>query len=126
MQAVRKMIRNPFIVKAGELPDEIQEELIELQNDSNCKDIFEAGINLDEFWCKRAISYPMLRETALKYLVVFSTTFLCEQGFSSLLLIKTKQRSRMDAGSDVRVALSKNIPPRISQLVKQMQAQRSH
>ncbi|KAK9686069.1 hypothetical protein QE152_g37477 [Popillia japonica] len=75
----------------------IQEEVIELQNDSNFKDTFESGVSLEELWCRKAISYPNIREAALRYLMVFSTTFLCEQGFSTLLLIKNKQRNRLVA-----------------------------
>ncbi|XP_008180095.2 protein ZBED8-like [Acyrthosiphon pisum] len=124
-KGVRSMIRNPFIVKVDEVDDDIQEDLIELQNDRNCKDTFESSMNIEEFWCKKAITYPKLREIALRYLVMFSTTYMCEQGFSALLFIKNKQRNRLDATKDMRVALS-NITPRISLLVKEMQAQKSH
>jgi hypothetical protein len=119
------MIRNPFIIKINEVPDNNQEDLIELQNDRNCKDTFESGMNIEEFWCKKAITYPKLREIALRYLVMFSTTYLCEQGFSGLLYIKNKQRNLLDPTKDLRVALS-SINPRISLLVNEMQAQKSH
>ena len=125
-QAIKKLIRNPFIVKPKDLPDNIQEEVIELQNDSNFKDSFESGVNLEELWCKKAISYPNIRQAALRYLMVFSTTFLCEQGFSTLLLIKNKQRNQLGTSSDLRLALSKSLTPRIPQLVKQIRAQKSH
>ncbi|KAL4153211.1 hypothetical protein QTP88_001044 [Uroleucon formosanum] len=74
-----------------------EEDLIELQNDRKCKDTFESSMNIEEFWCKKAITYPKLREIALRYLVMFSTTYMCEQGFSALLYIKNKQRNRLDA-----------------------------
>uniref|UniRef100_A0A2S2PYP3 Transposon-derived Buster3 transposase-like protein n=1 Tax=Sipha flava TaxID=143950 RepID=A0A2S2PYP3_9HEMI len=122
---IRSMIRNPFIIKINEVPDNNQEDLIELQNDRNCKDTFESGMNIEEFWCKKAITYPKLREIALRYLVMFSTTYLCEQGFSGLLYIKNKQRNLLDPTKDLRVALS-SINPRISLLVNEMQAQKSH
>uniref|UniRef100_A0A8D8Z4H1 Uncharacterized protein n=2 Tax=Cacopsylla melanoneura TaxID=428564 RepID=A0A8D8Z4H1_9HEMI len=50
---IRRMIRNPFIVDVMTVPDDIQEELIELQNDTSCKDNFTGG-NLEVFWCKKA------------------------------------------------------------------------
>lgn len=56
----QKLIRNPFSTDAGEVTEEIQEELIELQNDRNCKDAFESN-SLESFWCKKAISYVKLR-----------------------------------------------------------------
>jgi hypothetical protein len=82
-------------------------------------------MDIEEYWCKKAIAYPKLREIALRYLVMFSTTYLCEQGFSGLLYIKNKQRNRLDPTKDLRVALS-SINPRISLLVNEMQAQKSH
>jgi hypothetical protein len=72
------------------------------------------------------IQMALLRDNALRHLVVFSTTYLCEEGFSNLLLIKNKQRNRLDATNDMRIALSSTISPRISQLVDKMQAQKSH
>jgi hypothetical protein len=124
-KGIRKLIRNPFIVKISEVPDEIQEELIEMQHDSNCKDTFEAGIKLEDFWSQKAISFPKIREIALRYLTLFSTTYLCEQGFSALLIIKNKHRNRLDASADMRLALS-STEPRIQQLVNNMQSQKSH
>lgn len=120
-----KLIRNPFNTNASEVNEEIQEELIELQNDRNCKDAYESN-SLENFWCKNAISYPKIREVALRYLTLFSTTYLCEQGFSTLLIIKNKSRNRLKVSDDLRVALSNNITPRITELVKNMQAQKSH
>lgn len=121
----QKLIRNPFSTDAGEVTEEIQEEFIEFQNDRNCKDAFES-YSLEKFWCKKAISYPKIREIALRYLMVFSTTYLCEQGFSALLVIKNKARNRLKVSDDLRVALSNNISPRITELVQKMQAQKSH
>ncbi|KAF2882611.1 hypothetical protein ILUMI_23557 [Ignelater luminosus] len=48
-KGIRKLIRNPFIVNISEVPDEIQEELIQMQRDSNCKDTFDTGIKLEDF-----------------------------------------------------------------------------
>lgn len=124
-KSVQKLIRNPFIINVSEVPDEIQEEVIEMQHDTNLKDSFESGISLEVFWCQKAISLPKLRDIALRYLTLFSTTYLCEQGFSALLVIKNKHRNRLDATADMRLALS-STEPRIPILVKSMQAQKSH
>lgn len=72
------------------------------------------------------MSYVKLREMALRYFMIFSTTYLCEQGFSALLVIKNKARNRLKVSDDLRLALSNNISPRITELVKKMQAQKSH
>jgi hypothetical protein len=124
-KGIRKLIRNPFTVNISEMPDEIQEELIEMQHDINCKDTFDTGIKLEDFWSQKAISFLKIREIALRYLTLFSTTYLCEQGFSALLIIKNKHRNRLDASADMRLAWS-STEPRIQQLVNNMQSQKSH
>lgn len=123
---IRKMVRNPFGVDVTTVPDEYQEELIDLQNDRNCKDNFSFS-KLEEFWCTFAVSYTKIRNVSLKLLTVFSTTYLCEQGFSNVVAIKTKQRSKlMNPEFDLRLAITKSISPQIEKLVDQMQAQPSH
>ncbi|XP_050545844.1 protein ZBED8-like [Daktulosphaira vitifoliae] len=123
--SVQKIIRNPFCAKVEEAPEYLQEAVIELQNDFDCKYMFDSGMNLEEFWCRRATLHIKLREIALRYLLVFLTTYLCEQGFSSLLVIKNKQRNRLYVSDDIRLAMS-NIHPRIEKLVKEMQSQKLH
>jgi len=87
---VKKLIRNPFTVEVNNVQEEMKEELIDLQNDSHLKSSFEYSTNLEDFWCKKAMGYPNIRQTALSFLMVFPTTYLCEQGFSSLFSIKNK------------------------------------
>ena len=112
----QKLIRNPFGTNDGEVAEEIQEQLIELPNDRNCKNAFESDF-LSQFWCKKAISYTKIGEIALSHLMLFSTTYLCEQVFSALLIIKNKSRNQLKVSDDMCVALSKNITPRILELV---------
>jgi len=81
----------------------MQEELIDLQNYSNLKSSFEYDTNLEEFWCIKAMGNPSIWQTALRFLMVFSTTYLCEQGFSSRLFIKNKQRNRLNPRVDMRL-----------------------
>lgn len=45
-------------------------------------------------------------------------SILYEQGFSTLLTIKSKQKNRLDPNDDMRLALCNNIFPRLPQLVK--------
>ena len=63
------------------------------------------------------IGFSFLTNEAMTFLLPFSTTYLCEQGFSALTLVKTKARNRLSPGSDLRVALSK-IDPWIEEIVK--------
>ena len=69
--------------------------------------------------------YPWLGIHALNILVPFSSTYLCECGFSALLTIKSKARNRLDVESDIRCALSTTSPD-IEQLVAKKQGQPSH
>jgi len=42
--------------------------------------------------------------------LIFAITYLCEQGFSALTVVKTKARNHLDPGDDLRIALSKTEP----------------
>ena len=100
-----KVARNFFVCKVEDVPEAIQEEFIELTNDSFAKDEFHT-CNLEEFWVKIQRCYPRLGIHALNILAPFSSTYLCECGFSALLTVKSKARNRLDVESDIRCALS--------------------
>ncbi|XP_066969990.1 zinc finger BED domain-containing protein 5-like [Macrobrachium rosenbergii] len=56
----------------------------------------------------------------------FSTSYLCELGFSTLTNIKTKKRSRLlSVEEEMRVCLS-SVPPNIERICKSRQLQVSH
>ena len=62
---------------------------------------------LADFWCSQLESYPYLTHFALQNVLPFATTYLCEAGFSVLVLIKTNARNRLgDVDHDMRLALS--------------------
>ena len=82
-----KVTRNLFVFKVEDVSEAIQEEFIELTNNSFAKDEFYI-CNLDEFWVKMQRCYPRLGIHVLNILVPFSSTYLCECGFSALLTIK--------------------------------------
>jgi len=86
-----KVTRNPFLHKVEDVPETIQEEFIELTNDSFAKDEFHS-CKLEEFWVKMQHCYPRIGIQALNILVPFSSTYLCECGFSALLTIKSKAK----------------------------------
>ena len=67
-------------------------------------------------------SYPKVTEIAMYALLPFLSTYLCESGFSTLLQIETKQRSRLEVENDLRCTLS-STPPRIPELANQTQSQ---
>ena len=61
---------------------------------------------------------------ALRLILPFPTTYLYETGFSSVLVIKSKYRSRLVAEDDLHCALAKTAP-RISDMSRKKQAQPS-
>ena len=118
------LVRNPFRVDIEQVDDELQDELIDLRNDSGCRDLFE-DVPVTEFWIQVSSSYPQISKNCLMKLLPFTTTWLCESAFSSLLNIKSKPRNRLDVAADIRCALS-STAPRIKSLVDKLQQQPSH
>ena len=65
------------------------------------------------------------RREAMKSLLPFATTYLAEQGFSALTVIKAKYRGRLPPGNDMRLALT-TIKPRFERLAAMKQHQGAH
>lgn len=118
-------IRNPFIASTADLNVILQDKLLDLSADEGLKMSFQTMTSLASFWIYVKPEYPELAEIALKVLLPFPSTYLCETGFSAMSITKTKYRSRMDICSPLRVALS-TIEPRIDKLVNSKQAHSSH
>ncbi|XP_040191825.1 zinc finger BED domain-containing protein 5-like [Rana temporaria] len=118
------LARCPFTVKIEDVPENAQEEFIDLITSDAAKNDF-SSMSVNKFWIKYLQSYPVLSEIVLCLLLPFPTTYLCETGFSSLLVIKSKYRSSLVAEDDLRCALAKTAP-RISDLVRKKQPQCSH
>jgi hypothetical protein len=66
-----------------------KEQLLELSSDSGLKMQFR-DLDLSRFWISPSVrsEFPKLSEEALKVVMQFSTTYLCEKGFSSLFQLK--------------------------------------
>ena len=124
----QQWVRNPFLSKVDNLSEDsagLQEELIDLRQDQFHRQLFSTA-SLAEFWTSVKKEKPIIGNEAMTFLLPFSTTYLCEQGFSALMGIKTKARNRLSPGNDLHVALSK-IEPCIEEIVKRKyQFHRSH
>ncbi|CAH2004743.1 unnamed protein product [Acanthoscelides obtectus] len=105
---VRWLSKSNTLARLYELKEE--DEFLGMKADSSMKDDFHL-LTLEQFCFKR---FP-----------VNSATYLCETGFSALVLIKTIQRNRLDVDSHLMIALAKT-EPRINQLVQNMQSEVSH
>src|SRR5215469_15579232 len=93
-----KHARNPFRCNVDDLPDDIQEECLELVNNTAAKEEFQEQqqFSNSNCWVKMISAFPKMSKFALKVLIPFSSTYLCESGFSTLLEIKSKRRNRLD------------------------------
>ncbi len=122
MDQSQTWIRNPFDVT--HLSFQEQKQLLELSSDGRHHILFKSK-SLVDFCASAMVEYPGLSKQALKVLMPFATTYLCEAGFSALTLLKTKHRQRLDAENDLRVKLS-SIAPNFDDLCAKMQAHPSH
>ena len=121
-------VRNPFVYDPSskqQLSILEEEELINIRNDGTLK-LEYLDMSLESFWIKIEKEHPHLAIKAQKILLQFSTSYLCELGFSVLTNIKTKKRSRLlGVEEEMRVCLS-SVPPNIERICKSRQAQVSH
>ena len=106
------------VTEVGEDIPGFQEELIELQENQVQKQRFE-NLPCSEFWAQLK-DKPVMSREAEKAIIPFPTTYLCEQGFSALVAIKTKSRNRLDPQHDLRCSLTINIKPNLEKLVRNM------
>lgn len=94
-----------------------QTELLELANDNMKKNKF-IETTLESFWLAMINEYPRISTKALKIVMPFSSSYLRESAFSSLLGIKTKKRNRIcDVEDLLRLKLTK-IQPNIGKIIK--------
>lgn len=120
-------VRDPFSTFAKStcrLSGKAEQELVELSCDRTLKIKFQEQA-LYQFWPTVAVDYPVLVKEAMKVLLPFPTTYICEASFSALAAMKTKLRSRQEVENDLRVCLS-TITPRIDRLCSKKQAHPSH
>ena len=81
----------------------VEDDTIEVRvKDALKQDVISSS--LTSFWCSLPQTYPELSTRALNELIPFSTTYLCEKGFSVLVSIKIRKRNRLNIEHDMRLA----------------------
>ena len=110
-------IRNPFVNNAN-LPQGSTsleaEQFIDLTSDLTLKSLCNPN-SLISFWVNARSEFPLVGRKALRVLVPFATSYLCEVGFSAVAVIKSKYRNKTDIEREMRGAIS-NIAPRFDEM----------
>ena len=109
-----QVVDNDFLAKKEWIALRVNKKKMDFQN-----------TDLQAFWIAQLSDAPMLAEQALNILTMFSTTYLCDQGFSTVISLKRKKRNRLNLKNDARIALSVR-EPRITALALQIQSHPSH
>lgn len=90
----------------------LQEELIGISTNEELKVQFRNGYQ--QFWLQKDIpvTYPVLWNTARKFLIAFPSSYLVERGFSAVINLITKNRNKLDIinREDLRLNLTKLKP----------------
>lgn len=90
-------VRNPFSLPAiprDGLTMQQEEALVELNSNMDLKQKM-SEVSLAHFWLSVETEFPHLTKMAMKVFIPFTSTYLCECGFSAMTMIKSKYRSRL-------------------------------
>ena len=69
-----------------------RDQFVELSCYGGLKNEFKK--DMCDFWLKRRAEYGLISDRALKFLIPFSTSYLCETGFSAMLAIKKQIQNK--------------------------------
>uniref|UniRef100_K7GDR9 DUF4371 domain-containing protein n=1 Tax=Pelodiscus sinensis TaxID=13735 RepID=K7GDR9_PELSI len=114
-------IRNPLSLteKPVSFSTQDYENLIEIASDGQLIQKFKE-VSLITFWSDLCQSqeYSSLSRRAIRQLLPFASTYLCETGLSNYATMKTKYRNRLNAVPDMRLQLS-SIKPNIKRICQE-------
>ncbi|KAI6659539.1 SCAN domain-containing protein 3-like [Oopsacas minuta] len=120
-------IIRPYSCDLQQVPIELQESLIDLHSDDVVKSSFpEQYYNI--LWCNIADQYPALCASGKVMILSFPTSYLVEEGFSTVVGLLTKKRNRLEItkhGGDLRLFLNK-FSPDLKNILTGHQTQPSH
>lgn len=87
------MVSSPFNCSVDNSPSDFQMELIDLQSDTLLAEHFRSVSLLDFYFSLKEENFSQLRRHAQRILVLFGSTYICEQTFSVMKFNKSKHRS---------------------------------
>ena len=93
-ETVIRLFENPFVVLPTNVDSCFQLELIELQASLKWQDLYKE-CKVAEFYLRIPDDFAKLKENAAIMLTVFGSTYVCEQTFSRMKIVKSKIRSRL-------------------------------
>lgn len=121
----QQWVNDPFQTEMPQhFSNEEAEQLIDISTDLSLKSKFQSQ-SLFEFWSGIENEFPLLSKKALRAVIPFASSYLCECGFSAVAVIKSKYRAKLNIEKEIRVAISK-FTPRYNELIKDKQAHPSH
>ena len=82
------LARNPFRLFSEKVEDKLQDQFIDMKNNSSCQNVFRA-FPVTDFWLRTALSYPEISRAALKKLLPFSCTCIQHSANLQIRLFNT-------------------------------------
>jgi 17beta-estradiol 17-dehydrogenase/3beta-hydroxysteroid 3-dehydrogenase/mitotic-spindle organizing protein 1 len=106
-------VSSPFSFDVDKAPFDLQLELIDLQCDALLAEQFKS-VPLPNFYASLNLqTFPRVKAHARKMLVLFGSTYICEQTFSVMKFNKSKHRSAMTddhLSAVLRIATTEMMP----------------
>ncbi|GFT41295.1 zinc finger BED domain-containing protein 5 [Trichonephila clavipes] len=102
-------VRDPFQNTPEGFSTTEEESFIDFTSSGEIKRQF-CNKTLFQFWAEVDDEFSELKTKAFRILLPFSTSYLCETGFSAVAALKTKYRSQLNIEKELRVSIS-NIKP---------------
>ena len=98
----------------------LKNKLLELSGNEGLHNLFKST-SFAYFWIKVKAKYSRLSKMAIKTLLPFPSTYLCQAGFSTMSYLKGKRRNALDIHAPLQVALC-SIKPQLDKLIEKKQA----
>ncbi|GFV86359.1 protein FAM200B [Trichonephila clavipes] len=117
-------VRDPFQNIPEGFSNTEEESFIDFTSSGEIKRQF-CNKTLFQFWAEVDNEFSELKTKAFHILLPFSTSYLCETGFSAVAALKTKYRTQLNIEKELRVSIS-NIKPSFENLCSARQAHGSH
>ena len=123
------MVTAPFSFDCTKAPNDCQMEFIDMQCDLTLKETFLNVGPKDLFSGLSEDNFPYLKDLVKKMMVLFGSTYICEQTFSTMSITKSKHRSQLtdkNLQSVLRISTSSMEPDFKAILKNKSQIHGSH